>query len=98
VELGGARWPGIGGGAGELGRLQVGDGADSRGSVVRGMRERRPAREGVNQKGKRTSTNAPSTCGLARPVGLDSARERREASRSRLGRRPVGPQGQPGQK
>jgi hypothetical protein len=76
----------------------VGDGADSRGSVVRGMRERRPAREGVNQKGKRTSTNAPLTRGPARPAGLDSARERREASGSRLGRRPVGPQGQPGQK
>jgi hypothetical protein len=83
---------------GELGRLEVGDGADSRGPVVRGMRERRPAQEGVNQKGKRTSANAPSTRGLARPAGLDSARERREASRSRLGRRPGWPQGQPGQK
>jgi hypothetical protein len=29
VELGGARWPGSGGGAGELGRLEVGDGTDS---------------------------------------------------------------------
>jgi hypothetical protein len=38
VELGGARWPGISGGAGELGRLEVGDGADSLGPVVRGMR------------------------------------------------------------
>jgi hypothetical protein len=29
MELGGARWPGSGGGAGELRRLEVGDGADS---------------------------------------------------------------------
>jgi hypothetical protein len=81
---------------GELGQLEMGDGADSRGPGVRGTRERRPAREGVNQKGKRTSANAPSTHGLARPAGLDLARERREASGSRVGRRPGGPQGQPG--
>jgi hypothetical protein len=87
AELGGARWPRIGGGAGELGRLEVGDGADSRCPVVRGTRERWPAREGVNQKGKRTSTNAPSTHGLAGPARLDSARERREASGSRVGRK-----------
>jgi hypothetical protein len=78
-------WAALGGGAGELGRLEVGDGADSRGPVVRGTRERHPAREGVKQKGKRTSANAPSTRGLAGPVGLDLTRERREASRSRLG-------------
>jgi hypothetical protein len=76
----------------------VGDGADSRGPVVGGTRVRQPAREGVNQKGKRTSTNAPSTLRLAGLAGLDSARERREASGSRLGRRPGGPQGQPGRK
>jgi hypothetical protein len=70
---------------GELGRLEVGDRADSRGSVVRGSRERRPAREGMNQKGKCTSANTPSTRGLAGPAGLDSARERREASGSRVG-------------
>jgi hypothetical protein len=75
---------------GELRQLEVGDGADIRGPVVRGTRERRPAREGVNQKGKRTSANTPSTRGLAGPVGLDSADERREASGSRLGRRRVG--------
>jgi hypothetical protein len=93
MELGGARWPGISGGVGKLGQLEVGDGADSRGPVVRGTRERWPTREGVNQKGKRTSTNAPSTRGLAGPAGLDSARERREASGSWLGQRPGGPQG-----
>jgi hypothetical protein len=43
VELGGARWPGSGGGAGELGRLEVGDGADSRGPLDRETRERRSA-------------------------------------------------------
>jgi hypothetical protein len=65
----------------------VGDGADSRGPVVRGTRERRPAREGVNQKEKRTFANAPSTRGLAGPTGLDLARERREASGSWVGRK-----------
>jgi hypothetical protein len=68
----------------------VGDGAYSRGPVVRGRRERRPAREGVNQKGKRTSANAPSTRGLAGPTGLDSTHKMREASGSRVGRRPGG--------
>jgi hypothetical protein len=33
----------------------VGDGADSRGPVVREMRERRPSQEGVNRRGKRIS-------------------------------------------
>jgi hypothetical protein len=45
VELGGARWPGSGGGVGELGRLEVGDGADSWGPVDRETTERRPARK-----------------------------------------------------
>jgi hypothetical protein len=43
VELGDARWPGSVGGEGELRRLEVGDGADSRGPVDRETRERRPA-------------------------------------------------------
>jgi hypothetical protein len=55
VELSGARWPGISGGTGELGRLEVGDGADSRGPVVRETRGRRPAWEGVNRRGKHIS-------------------------------------------
>jgi hypothetical protein len=45
VELGSARWPGSGGGADELRRLEVGDGADSQGPVDRETRERRPARK-----------------------------------------------------
>jgi hypothetical protein len=45
MELGSARLPGSGGGAGELRRLVVGDGADSRGPVDRETRERRPARK-----------------------------------------------------
>jgi hypothetical protein len=45
VELGGARWPGSGGGVGELGRVEVGDGADSRGPVDRETRERWLARK-----------------------------------------------------
>jgi hypothetical protein len=45
VELGGAQWPGSGGGVGELRRLEVGDGVDSLGPVVRETRERWPARK-----------------------------------------------------
>jgi hypothetical protein len=45
VERGGARWPGSGDDVGKLGRLEVGDGADSRGPVDKEMRERRPARK-----------------------------------------------------
>jgi hypothetical protein len=45
VELGGARWPGSGGGVGELRRLDVGDGADSWGPVDRETREMQPARK-----------------------------------------------------
>jgi hypothetical protein len=41
--------------AGELGRLEVGDGADSRGPVVSETRGMRSAREGLNQRGKRIS-------------------------------------------
>jgi hypothetical protein len=54
VELGGARWSGSGGGAGELERLEVEDGADSRGPVDRDEGEA-ASLEGVNQKGKRIS-------------------------------------------
>jgi hypothetical protein len=63
------------------------DRADSRGLVVRGTRERQPVREGVNQMGKHTFANAPSTLGIAGPAGLDSARERSEASEGRVGRK-----------
>jgi hypothetical protein len=62
------------------------------------MRERRPGHEGVNQKAKRTSTNVPSTHGLAGPAGLDSTHKRREASGRQLGQWPGGPQGRPGGK
>jgi hypothetical protein len=55
VELSGARWPGIGGSASELRWLEVGDEADSRGPIVKETRGRRPAREGVNRRGKRIS-------------------------------------------
>jgi hypothetical protein len=55
MEPSGTRWPGIGGGAGELRQLEVGDEADSRGPVVRETRGRRPAREGMYRRGKRIS-------------------------------------------
>jgi hypothetical protein len=45
----------LGGGTGELRQLEVGDGADSRGPVVRETRGRRPAQEGVNRREKRIS-------------------------------------------
>jgi hypothetical protein len=45
VELGGARWPGSGGGAGGLGWLEVGDGTDSWGPVDSETWERQPARK-----------------------------------------------------
>jgi hypothetical protein len=43
--LGGAQWPGSGGDVGELGWLEVGDGANSQGPLVRETRERRPAQK-----------------------------------------------------
>jgi hypothetical protein len=55
VELGGARWPGSGGGVGELGRLEVGDGTDSWGSIDRLTWERRAAQKARNKKGRRIS-------------------------------------------
>jgi hypothetical protein len=45
VELSSARWLKIGGGAGELERLEVGDGVDSRGPVDIETWEWRPARK-----------------------------------------------------
>jgi hypothetical protein len=45
VELGGARWPRKGGGAGELERLEVGDGTNIWGPVDRETWERRPSRK-----------------------------------------------------
>jgi hypothetical protein len=45
ARLYGARWPGIGGGAGELGRLEVGDETDIWGLVDTETWERRPARK-----------------------------------------------------
>jgi hypothetical protein len=55
VELGGARWPGSGGGVGELRRLEVGDGTDSWGSIDRETWERRAAQKARTKKGRRIS-------------------------------------------
>jgi hypothetical protein len=89
--LSGARWPGIGGGAGELGRLEVGDRADSRGPIVRETSGRRPAREGVNRRGKRISCEdatdaragwagrAISACGDGAAGGLAGPEAKRAA-------------------
>jgi hypothetical protein len=95
VELGGARWPGSGGGAGELGWLEVGDGADSWGPVDKETKERRSARKARTKREDifpaktrlmRGLVGRPGRfwpAGAARPVGW-------------LGQRPSGPQGQPG--
>jgi hypothetical protein len=67
---------------GELGRLEVGDGADSRGLVVRETRERRPARKPRTKRedvfpvktrptrGLDGSAGQFRPTGTARPVGL----------------------------
>jgi hypothetical protein len=80
VELGGALWPGSNGGTGELGRLEVRDGAGSRGPVVRETRERRPARKARTKKGKRIPVKTRPTHGLGGPAGAVSACGASEAS------------------
>jgi hypothetical protein len=73
VELGGARWPGSGGGAGELGRLEVGDGADSRGPVDRETRERRSARKARTKRENVFLVKTRPTRGLGGPAKAVSA-------------------------
>jgi hypothetical protein len=75
---------------GKLGRLEVGDGADSLGPVVRETRERRPAPKARIKREDVTDVWAGWAdegwfwpAGAARPVGW-------------LGQRPSGPQGRPG--
>jgi hypothetical protein len=95
VELGGARWPGSGGSAGELGRLEVGDGTDSWARLTerrgRGGRLGRREPKGKTYFPRRRDRRAgwmgwpgwfwPTAA--ARPVGW-------------LGQRPRGAQGQRG--
>jgi hypothetical protein len=69
----------------------VGDGADSRGPIVRETRGRRPAREGVNRRGKRISRKdatdaragwagrAISACGDGAAGGLAGPEAKRAA-------------------
>jgi hypothetical protein len=73
VELGGARWPGSSGGTGELGRLEVGDGADSRGPVDRETRERRPARKARTKRENVFPVKTRPTRGLDGPARMVSA-------------------------
>jgi hypothetical protein len=56
------------------------DEANSPGPLDRETREKRPAQEDVNQKGKRTSAKTPPTHGLDGPARVASAHERRGAS------------------
>jgi hypothetical protein len=69
VELDGARWPVSGGGAGELERLKVGDGADSWGPIDREMRERRPARKVQTKREDVFPMKTRPTRGLVGPAG-----------------------------
>jgi hypothetical protein len=73
VELGGARWLGSGGGAGELGWLEVGHGADSRGPVDRETRERRPAQKARTKRENVFPVKTRPTRGLGGPAGTISA-------------------------
>jgi hypothetical protein len=73
VELSGARWPGIGGGAGELRRLEVGDGTDIWGPVDRETWERRPARKARTKREDVFPVKTRPTCGLDGPTGTVSA-------------------------
>jgi hypothetical protein len=68
VVLGGARWPGSGGGAGELERLEVGDGTDSWGPVDRETWERRPTRKAQTKKEDVFPVKTRPTCGLDGPA------------------------------
>jgi hypothetical protein len=80
VELGGAQWPGSGAGAGELGRLEVGDGADSRGPVDREMRERRPAQKARTKRENIFPVKTRPTRELGGPAGTALACWGSEAS------------------
>jgi hypothetical protein len=80
VELGGAWWPGSSGGAGELGQLEVGDGADSRGPVNRETRERRPAWKARTKRENVFPVKTRLTCGLGGPAGTVLACGGNEAS------------------
>jgi hypothetical protein len=73
-------WAALGGGTGELGRLEVGDGADSRGPLDREMRERRLARKARTKKGKRIPVKTRLARGLGGPAGAVSACGGSEAS------------------
>jgi hypothetical protein len=73
VELGNARWTGSGGGAGELKRLVVGDGADRWGPVDRETRERQPARKVRTKREDVFPVKTRPTRGLGGPAGTVSA-------------------------
>jgi hypothetical protein len=67
------RWLGSGGGAGELGRLEVGDGIDSWGLVDRETWERRPARKGRKKREDVFFAKTRPTRGLDGPARTVSA-------------------------
>jgi hypothetical protein len=84
------------GSAGAVGKTGLTHGAHA--SAV--DRKKAPRTEGVNHRRKRTSAITPTTR-VGRAAWASrwvSAYGRGEASRSRLGQRPSGPQGRPGRK
>jgi hypothetical protein len=70
VELGCARWPKSGGGAGELGRLEVGDGTDSWGLADRETWDRRPARKARTKREDVFPAKTRPTRGLDGPAAM----------------------------
>jgi hypothetical protein len=68
VELGGARWPGSGGGTGELRPLGVGEGTDSWGPADRETWERRPAQKARTQREDVFPVKTRPTRGLDGPA------------------------------
>jgi hypothetical protein len=73
AELSGARFPGIGGGAGELGRLEVGDGTNIWGPIDRETWERRSARKARTKREDVFPAKTRPTRGLDGPAGMVSA-------------------------
>jgi hypothetical protein len=69
VELGGARWPGISGGTGELRRLEVGYGTDNWGPVDRETWERRSAQKARTKREDVFPAKTRPTHGLDGPAG-----------------------------
>jgi hypothetical protein len=90
--MSGARWPGIGGGLGELRRLDVGDGTDIWGPVDRETWERRLARKAQTKREDVFPAKTRPTRGLDGPARTvlacgDGAASGLSGLRGRMGRK-----------